>query len=376
MEDIMNFFNKELKKTMFLIFFGILTWWLFSNIKVLRNIFVILKHALSPLIIGLIISFILNRPMMFFERNLLKNISMKSKYKKIVSLFLTLIIFILTISLILLAIIPSLIDTGVELKEKFPEYLSSIKEYIENSSIRYSKFNDWIQNIDVNSIKDGVTDFIKGGLFNWLGSTFSIASSIFGSIVSFSLGFVFSIYFLLQKDQIIVGLKEFIYAVFPLSVSDRIIYIGTLTNNAFSDFLLGQSLEAVILGTLFFITMLIFKFPYSTMISIVIGVFSFIPLIGAFVGLFVGIILIFVESPKLVGLFIILFLVLQQIEGNFIYPRVVGKFSGLSPLWTLIAVTLGGSLMGIVGIILFVPLFVVIQKLLNEFVDNRLPNNL
>ena len=197
----MNFFSKELKKTMFLIFFGILTWWLFSNIKVLRNIFVILKHALSPLIIGLIISFILNRPMMFFERNLLKNISMKSKYKKIVSLFLTLIIFILTISLILLAIIPSLIDTGVELKEKFPEYLSSIKEYIENSSIRYSKFNDWIQNIDVNSIKDGVTDFIKGGLFNWLGSTFSIASSIFGSIVSFSLGFVFPYTFYCKRPN-------------------------------------------------------------------------------------------------------------------------------------------------------------------------------
>ena len=363
----MEFFSKEVKKAMFLIFFGILTWWFFTNIELICNKIVFIRQALTPLIIGLIISFILNRPMMFFERKL--SIKIKNKYKKLISLFLTLIVFILTILLILLAIIPSLIDTGVELKVKFPEYLNSIKEYIENSSIRYSKFNEWVQNIDVDSIKDSITNFIKGGLFNWLGSTFSIASSIVGNIVSFFLGFVFAIYFLLQKEEIIKGLKKLLYAIFPLPLTNKIIHIGLLTNNAFSEFLLAQSLEAVILGSMFFLSMLIFKFPYSTMISIVIGVFSFIPLVGSFIGLFVGMILIFVESPKLVGLFIVLFLIIQQIEGNFIYPRVVGKFSGLSPLFTLIAVTLGGSLMGIVGIILFVPVFAVIHKLSKEFVD-------
>ena len=162
-----------------------------------------------------------------------------------------------------------------------------------------------------------------------------------------------------------------IYAALPLEVAKRTLYIGDLTKKSFSEFLVGQSLEAVILGSMFFVTMVLFRFPYSTMISIVIAVFSFVPIVGSFVGLFVGVILIFVESPKLAGLFIILFLVLQQIEGNLIYPKVVGKFSGLSPLFTMAAVTLGGSLMGVFGIILFIPAFAVIQELLKEFVETR-----
>ena len=150
----------------------------------------------------------------------------------------------------------------------------------------------------------------------------------------------------MEKEELIKGIKKLLAIILPIKIFNKVLHIGSLTRKSFSDFIVAQSLESIILGTIFFISMLLLKFPYAAMISIVIAVSSFIPIIGSFIGLFVGIILIFVDSPKLAGLFIILFLALQQIESNIIYPRVVGKLSGLSPLLTLAAVTLGGSLMG------------------------------
>lgn len=204
----------------------------------------------------------------------------------------------------------------------------------------------------------------------WLTSSFVLAGSVFGGLISFLIGIIFSIYFLLDKDSLMEANKRLFQVILPRKTFNKTLYISRLTSKAFSDFILAQSLEAVILGGIFFISMSLFKFPYAGMISVVIAVFSFIPMVGSFVGLFVGIILIFVESPQLAGWFIILFLVLQQIEGNLIYPRVVGKLSGLSPLLTLAAVTLGGSLMGIVGMLLFVPIFSVIQKLTTDYIKN------
>lgn len=369
---MVKFLTRDIQKKMFLVFFGILIWWMFVNINnIIDNVNFILQ-AFSPIIIGFIISFILNRPVMFFENKLLKSKSITDKLKRPISLLITIIMSSIIIVLVLLIVIPSLIDTGVELKDKFPIYIDYLKEYFKASSIQYPRLNQWIEDMDISGIKDNFATFLKGGLFDWLGSTFSFASSILGNIISFLLGFIFSIYFLLQKEDIIKSLKKILYSITPHQLYNKIMYISTLTNRAFSDFLLAQSLEAIILGSIFFLFMMIFKFPYSTMISTTIAVCSFIPIIGSFIGLLVGIVLIFVESPKLAGLFIVMFLVIQQIEGNIIYPRVVGRLSGLSPLLTLVAVTLGGGLMGVVGIILFIPLFVVIQQLVKEFIDNKL----
>ena len=174
----------------------------------------------------------------------------------------------------------------------------------------------------------------------------------------------------MEKEELIKGIKKLLAIILPIKIFNKVLHIGSLTRKSFSDFIVAQSLESIILGTIFFISMLLLKFPYAAMISIVIAVSSFIPIIGSFIELFVGIILIFVDSPKLAGLFIILFLALQQIESNIIYPRVVGKLSGLSPLLTLAAVTLGGSLMGVIGIVLFIPIFSAIQKILVEFMEN------
>ena len=366
----MKFINGDLKRKMFLIFFGIFIWWLFSNNQIVGKYIGIFISAISPLIIGFIISFILNKPMMFFERKLFKGPKIKDKYRKNLSLLLTFMSFALLIVLLMIIVTPNLIKAGVELGNKLPSYIGALDKYIKATAIGDSKLGQWIETINMDEVKENIYNFVKGGFFDWVNSSFSIATSVFGNIVSFFIGLIFSIYFLLQKEEIINNIKKILAIILPKKVFNKTIYIGNLTSKAFSDFMLAQSLESMILGGIFFISMILFKFPYATMISVVIAVSSIVPMVGSFVGLFVGVILIFVESPQLSGLFIILFLILQQIEGNIIYPRVVGKLSGLSPLLTLAAVSLGGSLMGVLGMILFVPLFSVIQKLVVDFIEN------
>lgn len=374
--ELMEIKTKTIKKAMFLIFYAIFIWWIFDNIKFVGKGFNIFLGVMAPFIVGLVIAFILNKPMTFIEEKLFDKGrvfgGLKDKYKRPISFSLALILFIIVTAIVVVLVVPNLVGAGEELADKIPKYWKNIQEYLKDSSIKYSAINDLIQEVDFDKISDGVYSFVRGGFSNWLGSTFTVFSSLIGGLVSAGLGFVFAVYFLLQKETLIEDFKKLIYAIFPLKIAGRIFYVGTVIKDSFSQFLTGQTLDALALGGLFLITMLIFRFPYALMVSVIITISAFIPIVGSFVGLLIGAFLIFVESPKMAGFFIILFLVLQQIEGNLIYPKVVGKASGLSSVWILAAVTLGGSLMGIVGIILFVPMFSVIQKLLSEYIDNRL----
>lgn len=372
----MRFWRKDTIVKMFLIAFGVFCWWFFTNLEFVQSKLRFLMQALTPLFIGFIIAFILNRPMMFFERTILKNIGLREKYKRALSLILTILIFFLVTFLVFIIVIPNLIETASLLKDKLPLYFASLKAYIESSPIPSAAIEKWLDEINIQQLKENITTFVRSGLFNWLGSTLTMATSIFGSLLSFFLGFVFSLYFLMQKEEITKAIKDVLYAFLPANIVNPVLHVGGLTRKAFSDFILAQSLEAVLLGSMFFVSMILFRFPYATMVSVVITVFSFIPIVGAFVGLFVGVFLIFVGSPQLAGLFGLLFLILQQIEENFVYPRVVGKISGLSPLLTLAAVTLGGSLMGVAGMLLFIPLFVVIKELIKAAVEKKMVEKL
>lgn len=368
--------TEPMKKAMFLIVFAIFTWWLFDNFRFVGSGLNILLGILSPFIIGLAVAFILNKPMIFIEEKLFgKNAhfnGIKEKYKRPISFLITLLVFILVLAIILILVIPNLIGAGEQITDKVPKYFEILQEYIEKSSTKYPQVNEEIQKIDLEKMTDNILNFIKGGFSNWIGSTFTIFSSVVGVLFSIGLGFVFAIYFLLQKEELILSIKKLIFSVFPIKIANRLIYIGKITRDSFSEFLTGQTLDALALGALFFISMIIFRFPYALMVSVIITIGAFIPIVGAFIGLAVGGFLIFVEDPRMAGFFLILFLVLQQIESNLIYPKVVGKASGLSSVWILAAVTLGGSLMGILGIILFVPLFSVAQKLLKEYTDRKL----
>lgn len=368
--------TKSTKKAMFLIVFAIFVWWLFENFKFVGKGLNIFLEILAPFIIGLAIAFILNKPMSFIEgklfskKGLFKGI--RSKYKRPISLLITLILFFLVIAIVLILVIPNIIEAGGHLAEIVPGYLDNLQEYVKDISIKYPQIGNLILNINFEDVGKSILEFLKGGISNWIGPTFTVLTSLIGGFVSTVIGFVFSIYFLLQKEELILNIKKLLFSALPLNVAERTIYIAKITKEAFSEFITGQSLDALALGTLFFVSMLIFRFPYALMISVIITITAFIPIVGTFIGLIVGAFLIFVENPTMAIYFVILFLVLQQIEGNFIYPRVVGKAAGLPPVWIIAAVTLGGSLLGIVGIILFVPLFSVIQKLLIEYTDRKL----
>ena len=236
----------------------------------------------------------------------------------------------------------------------------------------------WLEQLDMNMDIDwqktimDVVGFLQSGAGDVLSATFNVAASIFSGIVTGFLAIIFSFYLLLNKEKLSGQIKQILYAYLREGHADYIVRIGRMSNKTFSSFLSGQCIEAVILGSLFFVAMTIFRFPYALMISVLIAFTALIPVFGAFIGCVVGAFLILLLNPIQAFWFVILFLVLQQFEGNVIYPKVVGSSVGLPALWVLVAVTLGGSTMGVVGMLVNIPLFSVLYSLFREAVKNRL----
>ena len=197
-------------------------------------------------------------------------------------------------------------------------------------------------------------------------------SGIIGGVTNFVIAFIFSIYLILQKEKLGSHVKQTLYAILSEKHADLLVYVGRLSNKIFSSFLSGQCIEAVILGTMFFVTLSIFRLPYAVLIGVVIAITALIPIFGAFIGCAVGAYLIVMVDPMQALWFLIIFIILQQLEGNLIYPYVVGGSIGLPSLWVLFAVTVGASLFGVAGILLFIPLCSVLYSLFRDFIKNRL----
>ncbi len=194
---------------------------------------------------------------------------------------------------------------------------------------------------------------------------------VINGVMTFFIGFVFAIYILIQKETLGRQCIKVMNAFFPKKVVDKIYNVCSLSHKTFSKFITGQCLEALILGMMFFVSMTIFRLPYALLVGVLIAFTALIPMIGAFIGCAVGAFLILMVNPMQAVFFIILFLVLQQIEGNLIYPHVVGNSVGLPSMWVLFAVTVGGKLMGIVGMLVFIPLMSVLYTLFRELVNKR-----
>ncbi len=370
--------SKFMKKAIFLIAFAILFMWLLENIVVVFSLIKTLFSIISPFMWGLVLAFLLNGPMRFFEKRIPWNKGILSKAslgaRKGISYLMTLLLFILILSLISFIIIPELINTLQDIINKSSTYAGKIQNFVTTFIMNNRQLMDWAKFIefDWEQFKESSIEFTKNSLISALQSTLNFSISIASGTIDFALTFVFSIYVLFQKKKLARQMKKLIVALCPSKVSEKIFYIADLSNKIFSNFLHGQLLEAIILGLLFFIAMTIFGFPYPLMISVTIAVTSIIPIFGAFIGAFVGALLILVIDYKMAFWFVIMFLVIQQIEGNLIYPHVVGKASGLPSMWILVAVTVGGSLLGVLGILLFIPIFSILYTLLGEYVNKRL----
>lgn len=368
--------NVEMKRWLILIIVILIGYWIANNLSVLGDFFKLIGNILSPFILGGCLAFILNIPMSFFEKKLSKIKTRKGKKIKnrkvlrIMSILFAILVIVFVLIFIVTLIVPELINIGKMLIDNIPFYAEEISRLIEQYGEKIPDINNMIQeaNIDIEGIKDQVINQISG----LLTSSISIIGNIVSAIVNFFIGIVFAIYLLMDKEKLQNQAQKILYAYLRKEKADKIVKIGSVSNSTFRSFFTVQCLEATILGILCMIGMLILKIPYAVSIGILIGVTALIPIVGAFIGVMIGAILILSVEPIKVITFVIFFLILQQIEGNLIYPRVVGSSVGLPGMWVLVAVTVGGSLGGIFGMLIGVPIASIVYTLLKEDVNFKL----
>ncbi len=364
--------DSTIKKIRGLIMFAVaavVIGWNYSRVLALG---VRLIGLITPFLVGGVMAFILNVPMRWIEKVLL--LKEDSKLRRPLSLCLTLILVIGILLLVTLVVMPELIHTVLSLQYSIPAFLAGVKEEAEKMFALNPEIGNYINNIQVDwkSFLEKVVDFLTTGAGTVLSSTVSAAMSIISGMTTFVIGLVFAIYILLQKETLSRQIKKVMAAFLQEEVMAGILKLLKLTNDTFSNFLAGQCLEAVILGTMFFLALSIFRLPYALLIGVLIAFTALIPMFGAFIGLGIGAFLMLMVRPLDALIFIIIFLVLQQIEGNLIYPHVVGNSVGLPSIWVLVAVTIGGSALGIVGMLIFIPLCSVLYTVLREAVNKRL----
>lgn len=345
---------------------------------ILINALVLFVEIMKPFIYGGIIAFVLNIPMNFFENRILKKWTGKvaDKIKRPLSIILSMLFVVLILLVVISAVIPRLAATVVELGNKIPIFIEDVIIELEGLSIRYPQLNDYVKqlesvSIDWEGLVSYVVQFLKTGASNMLISTVEVAGSIIGGILNVFIGLIFAIYILSGKEILQNQGQRIISAYFKERQEKYILRVFRLLYRNFSNFVTGQCVEAVILGTMFVVTMSIIKLPYALMVGVLIAFMALIPIVGAFVGCFIGTFLILVDDPIQAVIFLILFFVLQQIEGNLIYPKVVGNKVGLPAIWVLVAVSMGGSLFGVAGILFFIPLVSTIYMLLRDSVNER-----
>ena len=342
--------------------------WKFDTvIAVLRFVL----NVVYPFLLGGAIAFVLNVPMNFVECHICKT---KTKYARGISLMVVLLGVAGILALVLFGLIPQLADTFANLGRSMQAFIPQVQEWADHWFHNNKEIMSFVNNLefDWNKIMDAGMQFLRNGAGSVLESTINTAKNIIGALATFFIAFVFAMYILLQKEKLGRQAKKVLYAFVRKGRAEATLEVLALTYKTFSNFLTGQCVEAIILGAMFVIAMTIFRLPYALLTGIVIAFTALIPVFGAFIGCEVGVFLIFMVSPFKALVFIILFLVLQQIEGNLIYPHVVGNSVGLPSIWVLAAVSVGGSLMGIVGMLIFIPLMSVVYALFREVVYIKL----
>lgn len=371
---MINLNRENVKKVLWIITFTLLLYAGLDHVSSVLKTVQFVLGLISPFLIGACIAFILNVPMRFIERKFFENSKLSVGLKRVGSLILTIVFILVLIFIVFFLIVPELGKTIRGLFVSIPGALEHFQAWLLSLDIQWPQIQEMIAEWDMNwdKILKNVLSFLQNGVMGSIFTTVGVVSSIVSGVVNFFIGFVFAIYILCQKENLARQIKKICYALLPNHVADRTVYVARLTEQTFSNFLTGQCLEAVILGSMFFVSMSILKFPYAMLVGVLISITALIPIMGAFIGCGIAMFLIVTVNPIQVIWFVILFNVLQQFEGNIIYPRVVGNSVGLPAMWVLMAVTLGGSMMGVVGMLIYIPIFSVLYALLREHVNHRL----
>lgn len=375
--------KSNIKKILLIIVFAVAFYLGLKNINYVGGFFNALTSVLSPIIVGMALAFIMNVLLRQVENHIFSVFNKRChkiwpKIKRPISIFVTILIILGLITIILLIMIPEIQRTILKISDALPPFITNVQELAKQIQIDYpitnnifSKFDFNIENIS-KSVENLGTKFGS----QVLGSTVSFATGFVNGIITAVFAFIFALEILSRKEKLKFQAKRFCKAYIPKKFSDKFLKLCSLTNTAFYNFIVGQCTEACILGCLVFIGMKIFGFPYAPLISVFVAFMALIPIFGAFFSATIGALLILVDSPIKAFWFVVFFIVLQQLEGNLIYPRVVGSRVGLPPLWVLAAITIGGNLFGLIGMLVFIPIFSVIYVVLREDIGKRLSNKL
>lgn len=368
------------KKTLRNIFWGvagcIILYWLLHEPERVKGAWKIISGVFSPFVVGAALAFVLNVPMRGFE-NLFSGVR-KQGLRRALALIMTIISLVLVLALIFQLIIPQIVQTINTLIPHLQEFFVQVETWVSDFLRDNPQLMEWVvANTDLESLDwAGLIQRAMTMLGNSLSAvadrTFSAIGNVISAVINAVISIVFAVYCLIRKEILARQGRRLLYAFLPEKVCDEGIRILRLTNSTFSNFISGQCLEACILGCLFAVAMLICGMPYIPLISVVIAVTALVPLVGAFIGCVLGTFFIMVDDPLMAVWFVILFQVLQQLENNLIYPRVVGTSIGLPGMWVLMAVAVGGELMGVGGMLLMIPLTSVVYTLLREITDRRL----
>ncbi len=330
-----------------------------------------LVSIFTPFLLGGAIAFVLNVPMRAIEKRLLAN---KTRGRRPAALLLALAAVAGVLTLAGVVIAPGVKEAVLSIAEQLPDAADRLEQWMAELREFLPQIEDLIIDLDIDwqTVSRSITGLVKNWGKNLLTSGGGLIGGVVSGVTTFVIGLIFSFYLLLQKERLARQGRQVLYALLPEKKADRALEILRLANRTFSSFLSGQCLEACILGTLFAVAMTIFRLPYALLVGVLIALTALIPIVGAFIGCVVGALLIAVTSPVKALAFVVLFLVLQQVEGNLIYPHVVGNSVGLPSIWVLAAVTVGGGLMGVVGMLVFIPLCSVLYALFREYVKRRL----
>ena len=364
--------KKFLRNVLGIATFCILLYWGLQNMDRVATFLGMVGGLLLPFLLGAAMAFILNVPMRAIETHLPQKLQ---RAHRGISLVLTLAAVVGVVMVVSLLVLPQLKNTVQTIAARMPAFWAQAQQWANELMIRYPELADWLSeagNLNLRNVTQQVMDWLKNGGLALVGNTVTAATGIISGFVNFFIALIFAIYLLFQKETLSRQGRMLLFAWMRPEHAEKVLEVVRLANKTFSNFLSGQCLEACILGALFAVGMLLFRIPYVLLISVLVAVTALIPVFGAFIGCFVGAFLILIQNPMQAVVFVILFLVIQQIEGNLIYPRVVGGSVGLPSVWVLAAVTLGGSMFGVVGMLVMIPLCSVLYSLLRTATRERL----
>lgn len=354
----------------------IVLFWLLFNTDRVEKFFDFFKTLFAPFALGAGLAFIINVPMRAIENKLLR--IQKKTLRRIIAVVLTFVAVALVLFLVVQLLLPQVVTTVETLIQKMPGFASrvwnNIHGYLEANPeiLQWVETNTDFEQMDWMSYVEKIVAWVSDKISGIVGGTFSAIGTVFAGVFNGVISFVFAIYCLFRKEILARQGRRLLYAFLPEHFCDETIRIFRLTSSTFSNFISGQCLEAVILGAMFAVSMLIFRMPYVPLVSVLVAITALVPIVGAFVGCGLGAFFILVDDPIKAVWFVVMFLVIQQIEGNVVYPKVVGRSVGLPGMWVLLAVALGGKLMGVAGMFIMIPVVSVVYTLLREITDRRL----